>query len=87
MTQWSPLTPRQLEALRYHAQGLTAEAAGRRMGISMSSVNQLIATAKRHLSAKSITHAVAIAMALRLIHPWDIPIPGEQPPRRRGNER
>ncbi|WP_037865810.1 response regulator transcription factor [Streptomyces sp. NRRL S-1868] len=69
------VTRRQREALLWIARGRTAQQAGRRMGISLNTVNSLLAGLYRKLGASTGPHAVALAMARGLIAPADIEPP------------
>lgn len=69
------VTRRQREALLWIARGYTAQQAGRRMDISLNTVNSLLAGLYRKLGASTGPHAVALAMARGLIAPADIEPP------------
>jgi DNA-binding CsgD family transcriptional regulator len=60
-------TERQLEALRYTSHGLQEHECADAMGISVNTVKKDLLRARRNLRAKNTTHAVAIALRLRLI--------------------
>jgi DNA-binding CsgD family transcriptional regulator len=61
------LTPRQLDVLRLIADGLTADAVARRLGIGLVTVRAHLLHVRQALGARSTTHAVAIAVRTGVI--------------------
>ncbi len=61
MPQPRPLSRRQLDVLRASAEGLTSDAIGRRLHISVDSVKTHARAYRRKLGAVNATHAVALA--------------------------
>lgn len=68
----NPLTERQRESLWLRAQGLTAEAIGRRLvpQIKGTGAQDLLISAYRNLDAKDSMHAVFLALTLGIIGPY-----------------
>jgi LuxR family quorum sensing-dependent transcriptional regulator len=62
----SALTPREVEALRLAALGLTDAQIAHEMGISAHHVAHVVASARHKLGAASRTQAVAIAVRMGL---------------------
>lgn len=62
-----PLTPRELEALRWFSHGLTREMVAEVMGISTETVKTTVAVARMKLRAKNTAHAVGNALRLGLL--------------------
>lgn len=61
------LSPREVEVLALAADGLTHEEMARRMFIARTSVERHILNARVKLGGSNCTHAVAIALRLRLL--------------------
>jgi DNA-binding CsgD family transcriptional regulator len=61
------LTGREIEALRLAARGLTSREMALTLFIAERTVKQYLAAAREKLGAINTTHAVAIALARRLI--------------------
>lgn len=68
----SLLTPRQLEALALAAAGSTDAGIGLAMGCTQRTARAHLQGARDRLGALNTTHAVAIAIARRLIKPESI---------------
>ena len=68
----SPLSPRQVECLRWVSEGETSPEIGRRLGLSPRTVEQYIGEACQRLQARSRAHAVARAIALGLVRNPDL---------------
>jgi predicted DNA-binding protein (UPF0251 family) len=71
------LTADEIRALQYAANGLTEHQAAQRFGISHRSYRRLLSSACEKLAAANITHAVAIAVTLRLIGAGTLPPPDD----------
>ncbi len=76
MTSLSPppaprLSPRQVECLQWVSEGETSGEIGRRLRISARTVEQYVAEACLRLDARSRAQAVARAIALGLILPFE----------------
>ena len=56
------LSPRELEVLRWVAQGKSSREISVLLGITSRTVNEHVTSTVRKLSAKNRTHAVAIAL-------------------------
>jgi DNA-binding CsgD family transcriptional regulator len=56
-----PLTPGEIEALRYAADGYTAEQTAHRLSLSRQAILTRTASARQKLGARSTTHAVVLA--------------------------
>lgn len=68
MKQPAPLlTTREREVLRYAARGYSAAETGQALKLSRRTVEVHIRSAKLRLKARSITHAVVLALRARLI--------------------
>lgn len=61
------LTRREIECLRWLAQGESAKTAAFRLGITKKTVEHYIASAKHKLGAKTSIHAVVLAMKQGII--------------------
>jgi DNA-binding CsgD family transcriptional regulator len=72
----NPLTEQERRALALAAQGYTDTIAARMYGASRRTHQRHIASAQAKLGARSRIHAVAIAVALRII---TVPLPGGRP--------
>ena len=62
-----PLTEREIECLKWSAEGKTYEDIGVLLGISARTVRFFLENAKRKLGSVNTTHAVAAAMQRGLI--------------------
>ena len=62
-----PLTKRQAAALQCMADGMTEYEAARHLGLATASVRMRLAHARERLGARSLTHAVALAVAAGLV--------------------
>ncbi|MFE2407058.1 LuxR C-terminal-related transcriptional regulator [Kitasatospora sp. NPDC059408] len=56
-----PLSPGEIEALRYAADGYTSEQTARRLGLSRNAILDRTQGARIKLGARSTTHAVVLA--------------------------
>lgn len=63
------LTPRELEALQWAAQGKTTAETAIVLGVSERTVRAFLDGARHKLGAGNVTHAVARALSLRLLPP------------------
>lgn len=63
------LTEREREVLSYAARGYSAAETGEALKLSRRTVEVHIRSAKLRLNAKSITHAVVLAIKARLLKP------------------
>lgn len=63
----TPLTDRETECLRHAAEGLTAAASAKCLGITPHTVNYHLTSATRKLEARNKVHATAIALRRKLI--------------------
>jgi DNA-binding CsgD family transcriptional regulator len=61
------LSPRELEVLRWVAQGKSSREISVLLGITSRTVNEHVTSTVRKLSAKNRTHAVAIALRAGII--------------------
>ena len=61
------LTKRELAVLRHAARGLSASETGKRLKISNRTVEVHVSHARLKLKAKSLTHAVVLAIKKKLI--------------------
>ena len=71
----TPVTRRQLEALRLAADGRTNAAIASRLGITKDTVAELLGKACRKLGARDRTHAVVLALRLGLLSLDDVTAP------------
>ena len=67
LTNTITLTDREMEVLKWSAQGFTKSAVGDRLNISSHTVDYHIRNAMKKIDAKNITSAIAIALNRRLI--------------------
>ncbi len=70
-----PITSRQLEALRWAANGMPNAVLARRMGIGEATAKDLLRVAFRKLGVQDRTHAVAVAIRLGLIGLDEVQVP------------
>lgn len=68
-----PLTPRELTVLTLTAQGRSQRETAKQLGIARGVVRSYLGNCLAKLDARSVPHAVALAMARQLIKPTDIP--------------
>ena len=61
------LTKRQLQVLEGVRDGLTAESVANVLGLSPETVREHLKTARRRLGANNATHAVIMAIRLKLL--------------------
>lgn len=61
------LPPRQVQTLYLAAKGETVRGIGRQLGITPRTVKKHLSRSRQTLNAINTTHAVAIALSLRLI--------------------
>jgi len=62
VTRVSQLSPREREVMRLMAEGMTAEAAGRELGVGVETVRTHVRNAARKLQARNRVHAIAVAL-------------------------
>jgi DNA-binding NarL/FixJ family response regulator len=62
VTRVSQLSPREREVMHLMAEGLTAEAAGGELGVSVETVRTHVRNAVRKLQARNRVHAIAVAL-------------------------
>ncbi|UGS39039.1 response regulator transcription factor [Capillimicrobium parvum] len=62
VTRVSQLSPREREVMHLMAEGLTAEAAGGELGVSVETVRTHVRNAVRKLQARNRVHAIALAL-------------------------
>lgn len=65
----NPLSPREVEALKWLSEGLRNDRIAERMNISNATVHFHVSSAKQKLTAKTREHALAIALTRRYITP------------------
>lgn len=65
----APLSPRQQECLTHLANGFTLGETARSLGLSRYTVRDYLREAAARLDAKTVTHALALAVAAGLIEP------------------
>jgi DNA-binding NarL/FixJ family response regulator len=78
------LTDKRLTILRLYANGFTTQQVADQLGCTIDNIGTQTRIICQRLGARDRTHAVAVALARRLISASDIRIPEPDPPRIRG---